>query len=303
MSQIGQYAPVRLVPGWRGSASKERAPGDFGRRIGQVIPRVLALVALVMTALACSSTSVSSTAQVSRSSFCAQNPGATCLDIDHSRFVVGIGPQVETTAKAAGVPIDGVVTNALDHIAALLPGPATDIGIAVGTQVIPELGVTGYTSPTNGKIYILVDPHSQIPYSQTLRVWLPAALSHEVNHSVRILAGPGFGPTLAESLVTEGLATAFDSQAWHGLAEPWMNAISPAQEAALWQRMKQSLNTAGVTVYDQWFFGSSDIPRWTGFTIGYHIVSDYLKRHPRDSAASIADVPANSIITGSGYSP
>ena len=201
------------------------------------------------------------------------------------------------------MPIDSVVIKALEHIAAILPGPPTDIGISWGTQVIPELGVTGYTSPTNGKIYVLVDDHSQIPYSQTLRVWLPAALSHEVHHSVRILGGPGFGPTLGESLVTEGLATAFDSQAWHGLVEPWMNAISPTQEATLWARMRQSLDTAGVAVYEQWFFGSPGIPRWTGFTIGYHLVSDYLKRHPHASAASIVHAPADTIISGSAYSP
>lgn len=302
-ARIGQYAPVRLVSGRRGSATEERAPSDCRQRIAGAIARALALAAVAMTGPACSSTGGSAGPQVSKSSFCTQNPGATCLDIDHSRFVVGIGPQVESTAQAVGVPIDSVVTEALDHIAAILPGPATDIGIALGTQVIPELGVTGYTSPTNGKIYILVDPHSQTPYNQTLRVWLPAALSHEVHHSVRILGGPGFGPTLGESLVTEGLATAFDSQAWPGLTEPWMNAISPAQEAVLWVRMKQALNTAGVAVYDQWFFGSPGIPRWTGFTIGYHMVSDYLRRHPHDSSASIVDLPASTIITGSGYSP
>jgi hypothetical protein len=292
---------MRLVFLPAGSAP-ERSRGAPRSLIGAAVVRCMGTLAIVMLGVACSSTRASVPTQASRAAFCAEFPTARCLNIDGSRFVVAIGPQVETTAAGVGVSIDSVVTIALDHIASLLPGPQIDIGVSFGTQVIPELGVTGYTSPTSGQIAILVDDHSQTPYKDTLRTWLPAALSHEVDHAVRILAGPGFGPRLAESLVTEGLATAFDSQAW-GITEPWMNAISPAQEATLWARMKPALNSGGVAVYDQWFFGSPGIPRWTGFTIGYHVVADFLRGHPHDSAASIVKLPAATIISGSGYSP
>ena len=240
---------------------------------------------------------------LSGSPFCAQLPGATCLSIVHSRFTVAIGSQVQAAARAVGVSIDSVVTGALERIDRILPGVPTQIDIALGTQVIPELGVNGYTSPSNGQIAIIVDPTSQIPFAKTLRTWLPEALSHEVNHSVRILGGPGFGASLAETLVTEGLATAFDSQASPGLVEPWMNALTPTEEASLWERMQGSLNTTGVAVYDQWFFGSAGIPRWTGFTIGYHIVADYLRRHPQSTAGSIVHLSATTILSGSKYSP
>ena len=217
--------------------------------------------------------------------------------------MVAVGSQVQASARAVSVSIDTVVTGALERIDRILPGAPTQIDIALGTQVIPELGVNGYTSPSNGQIAIIVDPTSQIPFAKTLRTWLPEALSHEVNHSVRILGGPGFGASLAETLVTEGLATAFDSQASPGLVEPWMNALSPTQEASLWERMQASLNTTGFAIYDQWFFGSAGIPRWTGFTIGYHIVADYLRHHPQSTAASIVHLSAATILSGSEYSP
>jgi uncharacterized protein YjaZ len=216
---------------------------------------------------------------------------------------VAVGPQAEESARAVGVPIDSIIIQSLNHIRILLPGPATDIGISIGSQVIPELGVTGYTSPSNGQIAVILDPTSQIPYAETLRTWLPAVLSHEVNHAVRILGGPGFGPSLDEALITEGMATAFDSQAWPGLVEPWMNAIGRSQEMALWAKMQPSLHTSGVAVYDDWFFGSSGIPRWTGFTIGYHIVTDYLRRHPQATAASLVHLRADAVLSGSDYQP
>jgi Predicted Zn-dependent protease (DUF2268) len=256
------------------------------------------LLGLSMLA-ACSSGNSPSSAP--RTGLCAQIPSATCITADGHRFTVAIGQQAIRSATAAGVSLPEVVTAALNHIGALLPGSTTQIGIILGTQVIPEIGVTGFTDPSSGEITITLDPHSQIPYKQTLLEWVPDTLSHEIDHAVRIEGGPGFGNTLEEALISEGLATAFDEEAWPNLHDPWADAVMVPQEAALWQRAQSDLALSGRQVYDEWFFGIGGIPRWTGFTIGYHIVRDYLSRHPNMTAASLIDEPATATVAGSGY--
>jgi uncharacterized protein YjaZ len=58
-------------------------------------------------------------------------------------------------------------------------------------------------------------------------------MAHEVNHSARILGGPGFGITLLPQIITEGIATAFDQAAFPGPPDPWTQAITRAQECTL----------------------------------------------------------------------
>jgi uncharacterized protein YjaZ len=214
---------------------------------------------------------------------------------------------VTRSANAIGVSLVGDVTKDLTRIAALLPGPPTVIIIEQSTNVTPETGELGYTDPTTGQVLIQLDPVSQVSFSETLGVWLPQALAHEVHHSVRSLNGPGFGNTLGEFLVSEGMASAYFHEAFPGTNAPWDDALTRVQEHALWNRaqpvLEQGLNQDGVSVYSEWFYGGDGVPQWTGFTIGYHIAEDYIQHHPGTSAASLVDAPATTILAGSGYAP
>ena len=135
-----------------------------------------------------------------------------------------------------------------------------------------------------------------------MEVSLPRALSHEVDHSVRILAGPEFGTTLLTQIITEGISSVFDEAAFPGPPDPWDRAISPSQECVLWNRAELDLGDAGM--YDLWMFGSPGvIPHWTGFTIGYDIVKDYRDRHPQVSWSALTAASAAAILAGSGYRP
>ena len=111
---------------------------------------------------------------------------------------------------------------------------------------------------------IQLDPISQVPFSETLAVWLPEALAHEIHHSVRTLTGPGFGNTLGAFLVSEGMASAFFHQAFPGTDAPWDNALTPVQEHALWETAQPLLTHGGLPVYSQWFYGGNGVPKWSG---------------------------------------
>lgn len=259
------------------------------------------VVLLAATVAGCSSTKHA--AHPTLPAFCTQRyPAAECVVSDRGRFAVAIVALLQSAARQVGIPIGSTVTTSLDHIASLLPGPHTNVLMFSGTQVIPGLGVNGFTDPISGEVEIAIDVRqSPSALRRSLSVWLLPALAHEVDHSVRIQAGPGFGRTLLEQLISEGLSTAFELQVDPHIQLPWTHALSAGEEREMWRRTRPLLGAFGL--YDEWFFGSGGILHWTGFQIGYHIVRDYLLRHPGLTAASLVDTPAAVIFSGSHYTP
>ena len=132
-------------------------------------------------------------------------------------------------------------------------------------------------------------------------LWLLRDLAHEVNHRVRILGGPGFGTTLLQQTISEGSATAFDQAAFPGPPDPSTQAITPAQECALWQKVEPRLSATNLD--NLWMFGGPGVPHWTAFTIGYHIVNDYRNHHSNMSWAQLTAASATAILAGSHYQP
>jgi Predicted Zn-dependent protease (DUF2268) len=225
---------------------------------------------------------------------------------DH-RFTVTFSSAALQAAKAAGMSLPALAGQALGHINALLPGPDTTISVGYGrpASLIPKNGTFGYTSPLTGQITTAFGPVPQVGIRKVLTFWFPRDLAHEVNHSVRILAGPGHGLTLLDELIAEGIATAFDQEAFPGPPDPWGHALTPSQECALWTKTVPQLGSTGRD--DIWMFGGSfdgyDVPNWTGYTIGYHIVNDYREHHPDVGWPALTSASATTVLAGSHYQP
>ena len=220
------------------------------------------------------------------------------------RFTVLLSPQARQLASSTGVNLSRLVASTLDRINALLPGPATTITVTTGSPsllLIPQTGENGYTDPGTGQVSLAFGQAPHTTLTRTLDLWLPRDAAHEVNHSVRILGGTGFGTTLLQQMITEGIATAFDQIAFPGPPDPWTQAITPAQECVLWKKAEPQLGGTGL--YDLWMFGGPGVPLWTAFTIGYHIVNDYRNHHPDVSWATLTSTSAANVLTGSHYQP
>ena len=142
--------------------------------------------------------------------------------------MIVIAPPLISAARKVGVSLSARATSSLARTARLLPGPRTDILMIDGTQVIPSIGITGVTEFTTGQVQITIDAH-QSPrlLKRTLDTWLLVALAHEVDHSVRVQAGPGEGGTLLDRLITEGMSSAFDIQVSPTIRLPWVHALTP----------------------------------------------------------------------------
>jgi len=221
----------------------------------------------------------------------------------NGRFTVTLTAGAIRAADAAGVSLPPLVARALDHINALLPGPPTDITIGhfSASQVSPQSGTNATTSPVTGSIMIGFGPAPQASPARTLRFWLPRSLSHEVDHSVRIIGGPGSGVSLLQQIITEGISSVFDLAAFPGPPSPSDRAISRSQECALWRQAQPLLADSGY--YNQWMFPGAGVPNWTGFTIGYDIVSGYMHHHPHTTWATVTAASADTILAGSQYQP
>jgi hypothetical protein len=226
--------------------------------------------------------------------------------VANGRFTVTFSGAALQTAQGGGINLPAVVSRALEHINALLPGPHTTItvGLASAGTVIPQTGTSGFTATidTPGQVTLAFGPTLQASLRRAVGFRLPRALSHEVEHSVRILAGPGIGNTLLPEIVAEGISSVFDEAAFPGPPNPWDRAISRSQECTLWHTAELDLGDPGM--YDVWMFGTPGvIPHWTGFTIGYDIVTGYRDRHPQVSWSALTSADATTILAGSGYQP
>jgi hypothetical protein len=106
-------------------------------------------------------------------------------------------------------------------------------------------------------------------------------------------------------LMAEATASVFDTAAFPGPADPFDHALAPGQECAMWTRQMPLLHRPDPDsdIYFRWIDGGGGIPRFSLFTIGYHIAMDYLRRHPHVTMAALTALPAKAILDGSHYQP
>lgn len=152
-------------------------------------------------------------------------------------------------------------------------------------------GICGYT-PRAEEMFLYLDVGCQ-RFEKSLREdGLTRTLIHELHHAARWCA-PGYGETLFDALVTEGLADHFVYQVTGQPPDPWSTALSDA-EFAYWMNVAERCFDDVSYAHDEWFFGCPEkqMPKWIGYTLGYAIVGRYLSQHPHESPASLVHAPS-----------
>ena len=212
-------------------------------------------------------------------------------------FTVVVSEDAASAASAAGVDLERLAVASARRAFELLPHRGKiRIGVALdGVWSIPEIGVGGVTHSGTGDVLVSIDGAPPGGLKAALETWVPPLVAHELHHSSRVRTGPGYGKTLGEALVTEGLADHFASEAFPDTpSQPWDNALSNEQEAELWRRAQSVLKVPGGYNHRAWFYGGGDLPRWAGYTLGYRIAEAYL---PDDfSASSAVGTEADTVI-------
>lgn len=190
--------------------------------------------------------------------------------------------------------IQSTVSMAIEKTKSFLPLHELTIRIKNKPEaVIPDHAHAGWTySPES--VVIKLNPNFP-DKEQLLKTELPRAVSHELHHAARKKALPTEKRTLGVGLISEGLATQFETEVWGGKPSAWATALTPDQIQTL---LRTFIKEQSNAEYDdaRWFFGTKDLPRWTGYTIGVYLVQEYLKLHPGETAASLVSTPSAVIL-------
>ncbi|QUJ75862.1 hypothetical protein KDD17_13070 [Sulfitobacter albidus] len=194
--------------------------------------------------------------------------------------------------------ISRAVDAAHASLAAQMPPPRLDMLIAARSPdwVIDGMGLSGMAY-LDKLMAMNCDPTSP----DLLRSCETGAFSrqvlHEVNHCLR-MTGPGYGRTLGEAMVSEGLAGHFVIHLMQSAPERWEQPFPPEERAALLPDAA-TLNAPG---YDHaaWFFGTGDLPHWAGYRLGFALVADWWAQHPTRALDALIHTPAADVLAVQG---
>ncbi|CAO4138074.1 hypothetical protein LPLAFNJD_LOCUS52 [Methylorubrum aminovorans] len=185
-------------------------------------------------------------------------------------------------------------------VAGILPPFQLDILVErVTGAVIPEVGTTG-RAYRPGLCSLTVDPLNPNFAVSLDHGDIRRTIAHEVHHCRRF-AGPGYGDTLGEALVSEGLAGHFAGTLFDASPEPWECALD---DAALRAHRPSAAELRALNQdHAGWFFGAGGChPRWLGYTLGYRIVGDWLAANPAPEGETWVNVPADVVLAASPWS-
>lgn len=192
-------------------------------------------------------------------------------------------------------PVEDAAANCYTRIAEVLEPPVVDILVQAVWQssVIPDRGHVGYGNEDLVTLW-LAPGHPKL--DENLGEPLARTVAHEINHVLRFRSAGGT-ITLGDHLVCEGLAGRFVEQLFGNAPEPWECAVSPQDFAQYLPRAIASFDTpAGYRSEEismhEWMFGSGDLPRWLGYTLGYEMVGACLRDRPKLRASDLISLPS-----------
>ena len=158
--------------------------------------------------------------------------------------------------------------------------------------IIPEIGIGGF-NPNQNEVVIAFDSDFFGQRKDTINYKM--ILCHEIHHAVR-RRSVGYGSTLLEAIISEGLADHFSMEITGVVAPPWSVALHKDDLKQLTE-IAQPLWTNSNYNHDKWFFGTDPtIPRWSGYAIGFAMVDNYLKKYPSVTAGQLHNEPAETFI-------
>ena len=183
--------------------------------------------------------------------------------------------------------------NSIQKIEKVFPDQNIDIIVYDDpNNAIPELGIGGFT-PYSHLIFISFNP--DFPnFKQSIADQFSRTLAHEIHHAIRT-KHIGYGNNLLEALVTEGLADHFDLEINQKSPQIWDSALDEKQ-LAKFQKLATKEYFNKKYSHADWFFGSKNIPKWTGYTLGFELVKNFLHRHPDQKPSTLFDAKSDNFI-------
>jgi uncharacterized protein YjaZ len=179
----------------------------------------------------------------------------------------------------------------LARVVEVLPMTALTITVSPNAaRAIGGYGIGGFT--TDGRtVDLFIDPAFP-DLAGVLVTRVAPMLAHEAHHAARF-RGAGYGRTLLEAMVSEGMADHFAIELLGAVVPPWSDALA-ANETDAWLAQARPLFNSAAYGHERWFFGTTpEIPRWAGYTLGYRPIDRYKQSHPGATAVTLVNTQAN----------
>lgn len=161
-----------------------------------------------------------------------------------------------------------------------------DIIFFASPYVIPGLSSGGY-SPGPNMMHIRIDPDNKRPVTEEELI---NGILHESHHCMR-WRDPGYGETLGEALVSEGLAALYEEED-SGIKPVYVkddiNRSSISKALAISDRSDHD--------HAEWFFGTGKIEASFGYSLGYKMCKIYANDH-ETKASKLITIAAQDIIS------
>ncbi|MEM1385694.1 MAG: DUF2268 domain-containing putative Zn-dependent protease [Pseudomonadota bacterium] len=176
-------------------------------------------------------------------------------------------------------------------LAAVLRPPRLDILVQRNTRVIQEIGMVGHAHHST-LFSLSLDPDNPAFEAGLQDATLRRQVIHEAHHCLR-MAGPGYGRSLGEALVSEGLAGQFVRRMFNNPPEPWETAVEPETL----RTHTPSPQRLAAETYDHgaWFFGTGELPRWLGYSLGYRMAAEWVDA-AQPTPERMVGVPATEVL-------
>lgn len=160
-----------------------------------------------------------------------------------------------------------------------------------------KLGGTAGFAPRKHAILLTLHPKAKKWKEQ-----LSATLVHEFNHSIRFHHFPlQHNNTLLDAIILEGLADNFAQRIVNGKPSPWTTALSLQQCKKVFPKIRKLLKSKSRTIHYSVFFEGKKYPLWTGYSLGYQIVKQFLQNNPKMDWQRLMRLRSEKIFKESGF--
>lgn len=163
---------------------------------------------------------------------------------------------------------------------------------------ILKIGSGGF-APNSEWIRIAIDPlREEEDVEYIIKNIIPLSVYHEMNHVAR-WNKPGYGSTLLEAIISEGLAIVFAEERWDLFRAPWGKYKQNEIRKYLEFLNKRSKSQDNNYNHAEWFFGKGR-PNWLGYKLGAFIIREVKKKNPSINSLSLIHMDSKKIIKLSG---
>ena len=159
---------------------------------------------------------------------------------------------------------------------------------------IPKVGSGGF-APNSEWTRLAIDPfRKEEDIEYIIKNIIPLSVYHEMNHVAR-WSKPGYGSSLLDAIISEGLAIVFAEENWDLFKAPWAKYEQGEIKKYFEFLNKRNKDQDKNYNHAEWFFGKGK-PNWLGYKLGSFIIRVVKNKNPNINLLELVHMDSKKII-------